>query len=125
MRLLAGHGQMQLQNPAAHYVVGTPGARSHSGNCAVTVCWCVDRAGLQPTLGSVGGFSSCCRSPRILRHASILSGKKSIFTFGNHPSMKIMAEQEMVTHVVRHDAGSVEHHLGPQVESESMALTWS
>ena len=62
--------------------------------------------------------------PRILRHASILSGKKSIFTFGNHPSMKIMAEQEMVTHVVRHDAGSVEHHLGPQVESEIRALTW-
>ena len=55
----------------------------------------------------------------------ILSGKKSIFTFGNHPSMKIMAEQEMVTHVVRHDAGSVEHHLGPQVESEIRALTWS
>ena len=36
-----------------------------------------------------------------------------------------MAEQEMVTHVVRHDAGSVEHHLGPQVESEIRALTWS
>ena len=116
---------MQLQNPAAHYVVGTPGAHSHSLNCAGTVCWCVDRAGLQPTLGSVGGFSSCCRSPRILRHASILSGKQPIFTFTNHASMKIMAEQEMVTDVFRHVAGGVVHHPGPQVQSEIRALTWS